>query len=220
MPAGAPARRKGRSTGTPQRPQHRQQEQHGRRAQRAEQQRHRVGLADVADHLARVQEVVHGDEVEARAELVPEHELGQRHEQREPKDRRRQNNIERRSHLAAAPRVWRQPGHQREGQQHETRHAEVVDEAQRQPQRQAQRRERRPVVESEAVEQRQAHTRTGAQQQQHQKHQGADAKAASQQYAQTTTHRPHPFGQSTHPALPHCSRGLGARSVALSCQRR
>ena len=41
-----------------------------------------VGLADVADHFARVEQVVHRDEVEARAELLPEEPFGYEQEQR------------------------------------------------------------------------------------------------------------------------------------------
>jgi len=41
----------------------------------------RVGLADVGEHLVGVHQIVHGDEVEAHAELVPEQPFGERGEQ-------------------------------------------------------------------------------------------------------------------------------------------
>jgi len=43
---------------------------------------HGVGLANIAQHLARVDQVVHGDEIEPHAKFVPEHELGGRHKNR------------------------------------------------------------------------------------------------------------------------------------------
>ena len=45
-----------------------------------QQPRNRIRLPDVAEHLARVDQIVDGDEVEARAELVPEEPLRERRE--------------------------------------------------------------------------------------------------------------------------------------------
>ena len=50
--------------------------------------RDRIRLADVADHLVGVEQVVDRDEIEARGEFLPEHRFGDGDEQQHEQDQR------------------------------------------------------------------------------------------------------------------------------------
>ena len=41
-------------------------------AHHAEEQGHRIGFADIADYLMGVDQIIHGDEIETHAKLIPE----------------------------------------------------------------------------------------------------------------------------------------------------
>ena len=84
----------------------------------AEQRGERIGLADVARHFARVDQVVDRDEVEARRELIPEQKLGHAAED-EREGRREEPRRQQRSMPPARPhsrRREREPRTQRRRQ--------------------------------------------------------------------------------------------------------
>ncbi len=85
--------------------------------QQAEPGAQRIRLANVADHLGGVDQVIHRDEVEARAELAPEHQFRSADEH-QPKQQDRSEGIERplaRTRHVGARRHQPQKQHQRPG---------------------------------------------------------------------------------------------------------
>ena len=116
----------------PERP-HRQRDEDGRRRCEPQQdRRHPIRLADVADHLARVDQVVDRDEVEARREFVPEHEFRCGREDEDAECDRGQRDRRHTEGPARAP-GRPQPREQRDRQQPESCRRQVVSQPDQQP---------------------------------------------------------------------------------------
>ena len=105
----------------------------GSERERAEHPADRVGLPDVAEDLVGVEEVVHGDEVEARAELLPEQPFRDREQQR-PEARDAEQD-ERGG--AVDPRAGEPVRCEREPQQERRDRVSGGNEVEREPQRKA-----------------------------------------------------------------------------------
>ena len=138
----------------PERP-HRQRDKDGRRRCEPQQDRRQsVRLADVADHLARVDQVIDRDEVEARRKFVPEHEFRCGRENKDAECDRGQRN-RRRTEGPARTARRPGPGEQRNRQQPESRGRQVVSQPDQQPPGNAPGHELRRL----AIEDRQSDTR-------------------------------------------------------------
>jgi hypothetical protein len=117
-------------------------EQQRRTAKRCQPRADRIGLADVAEHLARVDQVVDGDEVEARDELPPEDDFARGDEQHRAHERGAERACRHRVQPPAGGSGWARKREQREGQQHESKRGQVVHRADEQDRRQVLQRPR------------------------------------------------------------------------------
>ncbi|HEX9625387.1 MAG TPA: hypothetical protein VGA00_00435, partial [Acidiferrobacterales bacterium] len=114
--------------------------QHGNRQQ---QRQNRIRLADVADHLAGVDEIIHRDEIETGFEFDPEQQFGQRIEQQ----RRRHKPEHPVAHPALPAR--RAPAVTERGFVQQERHQQVTQDGHVEPHSHGQ--ETRPAGQRDAV---------------------------------------------------------------------